>query len=328
MFKDGMDYRKLQALGGGTLLVSLPKAWVTKTRLQQGDTVGLEETPSGAIIVYPKDVVGAEEKSYVSVKATGVDPQAVIRDVTAAYLLGYNIINVAGDRAQIATVKKFLRESVHGLLGLEVVGEEPTSLTLQFLLDIDTIPPEKLYRRMNNLARSMYVDALQAAAEADPSLLEDVMQRDVDINRLFFLMVRLLRSTMADTRMAAKLGLTNVQCMDYRVAAHNVELLGDHSYALASLLKPLIPLQASRSERLADSGSRLAELQDMATSYFLGAKGTAYPSFLAKANDAESFLDGLRKDDTLSEVADRLEDIRRLLVDIADLGEILYPFVK
>ncbi len=59
-----MDYRKLQSLGGGTLLVSLPKVWVVKSRLQQGDTVGLEETPSGAIIVYPKDVASAEEKSY------------------------------------------------------------------------------------------------------------------------------------------------------------------------------------------------------------------------------------------------------------------------
>ncbi len=36
----------------------------------------------------------------------------------------------------------------------------------------------------------------------------------------------------------------------------------------------------------------------------------------------------VRKDTSLSQVADRLEDIRRLLVDIADLAEMLYPFVK
>ena len=323
-----MDYRKLQSLGGGTLLVSLPKVWVVKSRLQQGDVVGLEETPSGAILVYPKDVASAEEKSYVSVKAAGEDPQTVIRDVTAAYLLGYNVINVAGEKTAVSKVKRYLRESVHGLLGLEVVSEEPTSLTLQFLLDLDTIPPEKLYRRMNNLSRSMYVDALQAASDGDASVLDDVMQRDVEINRTFFLMVRLLRSTMADTRMAARLGLTNVQCLDYRVAAHNVELLGDHSYALASMLKSLIPLGQAKASRLAEAGSRLAEMQDMATSFFLGGRGAAYRSFLSKAREAEEALSDLKKDPQLAQVADRLEDIRRLLVDIADLAEMLYPFVK
>jgi phosphate uptake regulator len=323
-----MEYRKLQSLGGGTLLVSLPKVWVVKSRLQHGDTVGLEETPSGALLVYPKDVASLEEKSYVSVKAAGEDPQAVVRDVTAAYLLGYNVINVAGDRTQVAKVKRYLRESVHGLMGLEVVSEDPMSLTLQFLFDLDTLPPEKLYRRMNNLARSMYVDALVAASANDPSLLEDVMQRDVEINRLFFLMVRLLRSTMADTRMAAKLGLTNVQCLDYRLASHHVELLGDHSFALATHLKPLMPIDRAKRHTFAETASKLAELHDMATSYFLGGKGTTYPSFLAKANDAEEYLEEMRKEAPLIQVADRLEDIRRLLVDIADLAEMLYPFVK
>jgi hypothetical protein len=36
----------------------------------------------------------------------------------------------------------------------------------------------------------------------------------------------------------------------------------------------------------------------------------------------------VRRDLALSQIADRLEDIRRLLVDNADLAEILYPFVK
>lgn len=290
--------------------------------------MGLEETPSGALLVYHKDVASVEEKSFVSVKAAGDDPQAVVRDVTAAYLLGYNVINVTGDRARVAGVKKYLRESVHGLLGLEVVGEEPASLTLQFLLDLDTIPPEKLYRRMNNLARSMYVDALEAASSDDLALLEDVVQRDDEINRLFFLMVRLLRSTMADNRMAARLGLTNVQCLDYRLASHLVELLGDHSYALAKQLRPLFPLDEAHSVTLREMEVKLAELHDMATSYFLGAKGTNYPSFLSKANAAGALLDGMRKDPLLVQVADRLEDVRRLLVDIADLAEMLYPFVK
>jgi hypothetical protein len=107
-----------------------------------------------------------------------------------------------------------------------------------------------------------------------------------------------------------------------------VELLGDHSFALASRLKPLLPLDNARARSLADAASRLAEIHDMATSYFLGGKGTTYPSFLSKANSAEASFEEMRKDVTLVQVADRLEDIRRLLVDIADLAEMLYPFVK
>ncbi len=59
------------------------------------------------------------------------------------------------------------------------------------------------------------------------------------------------------------------------MAAHNVELLGDHSFALASLLKSLVPLPEAKKERLSGVSARLVDLHDMATSYFLGAKGTS-----------------------------------------------------
>lgn len=308
--------------------MSLPKKWVVKNRLRRGDTVGLEESRSGPLLVYPKDVSSIEEDRYVSLKAVSQDPRAVIREVTAAYLMGYNMVNVVGEKSQVAKLKHYLRESVHGLLGLEVVAEEPTSLTLQFLLDLDALPPDKLYRRMNTLARSMYLDALEAACNDDHDALEDVMRRDEEINRLFFLMVRLLRSALVDTRVATRAGLTNVQCLDYRLASHHVELLADHSYALAGFLKPMLPLDDVLSSRLKSVSTQLSELHDAATAYFLGSKGADYPSFLTKAGEVESLLSSLKEDPRASRVADRLEDIRRLLVDIADLAGSLYPYVK
>jgi len=309
-------------------LVSLPKRWIVKNHLSRGDTVAIEESRSGPLLVYPKDVTSLEETSFHTVRATGQDPQAVVRDVTAAYLLGYNVINVVGDRAQLSRVKRYLRESVHGLLGLETVAEEQSSLTLQFILDLNTIHPEKLYRRMNVLARSMYVDCLEAASEGDITVLEDVLRRDEEINRLFFLMVRLLRSALTDARIASKLGLSSVQCLDYRLASHHVELLGDHSFALASILKGLPPFPERVAAKARLVSENLSSLHDMANAYFLGSKEMDYSSFLNRARDVESLISSLRSEMGSSAVADRLEDIRRLIVDIGDLAEILYPYVR
>ena len=48
-------------------------------------------------------------------------------------------------------------------------------------------------------------------------------------NRLYFLLVRILRTLIQNPRISEKLGILPIDCLDYRLVASLVELIGDQS---------------------------------------------------------------------------------------------------
>ena len=48
-----MESRKLQKTGGSTLIVSLPKKWIKKNKLDAGSEVKLLKQPDGTISIDP-----------------------------------------------------------------------------------------------------------------------------------------------------------------------------------------------------------------------------------------------------------------------------------
>ena len=48
-----MESRKLQKTGGSTIIVSLPKKWIKKNRLDAGSEVRLTKQPDGTLTIDP-----------------------------------------------------------------------------------------------------------------------------------------------------------------------------------------------------------------------------------------------------------------------------------
>jgi hypothetical protein len=98
---------------------------------------------------------------------------------------------------------------------------------MQFLLDATTLNPEKILKRMSSIALGMYNDASNGLILDDKSNLQTLSKRDVEVNRQYFLLVRLIRSTLVDKRLASIFNLENIDVLDYRVAANLLENAGD-----------------------------------------------------------------------------------------------------
>jgi phosphate uptake regulator len=60
-----------------------------------------------------------------------------------------------------------------------------------------------------------------------------VIARDDESNRLYFLLVRILRTIIQTPRLSEKLGISPIECLDYRLAASLVEGIGDSCVQLA-----------------------------------------------------------------------------------------------
>jgi phosphate uptake regulator len=122
------------------------------------------------------------------------------------------------------------------LVGMEIVDEDATNISVQFLLDETSVNPQNILKRMSSIALGMFSDVVLSLESGDKTNLETIGNRDAEINRQYFLLVRLIRSTIMDTRLAGIFNLENIDILDYRIAANTLENAGDTVVELAQSL--------------------------------------------------------------------------------------------
>ena len=160
----------------------------------------------------------------------------IVADITGAYLLGYDIIKIHGKKSIPIDDREKIRSSMRRLVGMEIIEEDATNVSMQFLLDETALQPEKILKRISSLALGMYNDVVTGLISDDKSNLLTLSNRDVEVNRQYFLLVRLIRSSMIDVRLAGLFSLENIDILDYRVAANILENAGDIIVELGNLI--------------------------------------------------------------------------------------------
>ena len=222
------EMRKVQRTLGGTFFVTLPKSWAEQHDLHRGALVSISETSDGRLVVDPK--YGAEPSPRTI--ALGHGPY-LSREIVGKYLLGFDIIRVeAKNRVSIET-REIVKKTVGRLIGLEIVEEDYSSIVLQCLLDPSGFPPEKILRRGCAITAGMHRDVVNALVGGDIHMAKSVIARDDEVNRLYFLLVRILRTITQNPRLSDKLGVRPIECLDYRLVASLVEAIGDECVRVA-----------------------------------------------------------------------------------------------
>jgi phosphate uptake regulator len=156
------------------------------------------------------------------------------REIIGKYLLGFDIITVeAKDRISF-DVRDTVKNAVSRLIGLEIVEEDYSRIVMQCLLEPSSFPPEKILRRGYTIAASMHHDVVNALVDGDINLAKSIIARDDEVNRLHFLLVRILRTVVQNPSLTEKLGVRPIECLDYRLVASLVEAIGDECVRVAS----------------------------------------------------------------------------------------------
>jgi phosphate uptake regulator len=224
--------RRLQRIGS-SILVSLPKEWVVANNLDKGAQVELETGQDSISISANKETRPTKELviSYPLPKG-----ENVVANITGAYLLGYDIIVINSASIIPGEDREEIRNSMRRLVGMEIIEEDASHINMQFLLDATTLNPSKILKRISSIALGMYDDVLRGLISDDKSNLQTLSKRDVEVNRQYFLLVRLIRSTLVDKRLANVFNLENIDILDYRVAANVLENAGDSIVELSNFI--------------------------------------------------------------------------------------------
>ena len=94
--------------------------------------------------------------------------------------------------------------------------------------------PEKILQRNHASAARMIRDASSSFINLDTDLAKNVIERDVENNKFYFLLVRILRTIIQNPRLSEKFGITPIECLDYRLAASIIEAIGDVCVQMSS----------------------------------------------------------------------------------------------
>ncbi len=228
-----MIIRRLVKAGQASHTISLPKEWLDSHKLKKGDLVYLYEKGDKELVISPEskaDEVVPEKTVTISVD--NKELSTIQREITSAYINNYNTIILSGQT--ITQKTKDIRKVLHDFVALEVADQSANSIIAKDLLNLKEISIDKTLRRMDMLVRSMIQDSIAAVDNAE--LSQSVVVRDYEVNRAYFLLIRLLKSSLSNKQIADFFQLSNNKVLSYYYLTINLENFADCAKQLAEYL--------------------------------------------------------------------------------------------
>ena len=294
-----METRKVQITGGSTFTVSLPKGWARENDVEAGSAVAFY--PDGdALVLTPAEGEGADQGTL---DVTGMDAEHLVRAVMTMYVSGFDVIALEADRIT-AEQRRAIRQATQSLVGLEVLEETAGRVVVQDLLDSSELSITNAIDRMRLIAASMLEDAITALAENDDDLARDVIERDDDVDRLWFVVSRTFRASLRAPSAIEELGLPREDCFDYHSSARQLERIADHAAKIGQLTLELEDIPAEVVEALESLHAEAAGVMDTAMDALTHADSDRATEL---ANEASQAILGI--DDQAREIDALLRDL-------------------
>ena len=303
--------RRLQKIGS-SILVSLPKEWIDANNLDKTNQVEIETNQNNLSI---RTQLSKRPSKEIEISYPLPKGESIVPTITGAYLLGFDIIKIVSKSPISITDRESVRGSMRRLVGMEIIDEDATNISVQFLLDETSVNPQNILKRMSSIALGMFTDVVSSLETGDKTNLETIANRDAEINRQYFLLVRLIRSTIMDTRLAGVFNLENIDILDYRIAANTLEIAGD---TVVELAESLIKSNLSKTElkKLHGFTKDIHEIQTKSIDSFISNdRSLAINAITLQRNNFEK----------ISKIRSSLENKKQISLALFDL---IYMFEK
>ena len=225
-----MELRRVQRTTDGTFFITLPKRWMQKVRLDKGSLVRVNEHENSMLTINPYS------ESEREVEAIVLEPSPMIdRLIGENYLLGADVIEVRSSKVISTELRNKVKAIIKKFVGLEIVEEDSKKIVIQCLLEPSTVIPEKILRRIHLISLEMEKDALDSLITLNIELAKNVIERDEEVDRLYFLIVRLVRAALTYPSLGEKLSITPIECLDNRLLASLIEHFADYATSIGTV---------------------------------------------------------------------------------------------
>ncbi len=237
-----LEYRKLISFGKNSFVISLPKSWVRQNNLQKGALIYVDERENNLVLS-----IGNRQETQERVKEIPVDGKSIRRlkrEIISSYIKDYKVITLFGD--ELKDKAKEIQDTIQNLMALEVMEQTSKKIVARDFLDMNNISLINLIRKIDVIIRAMVEDCEKMFLEDD---YESISHRDNDINRLTFLVFRVVEFGLNNSSfMYKKHNLTSQKLLTYWWGVFHLESIGDDVKRISRHMRN-IALDAKQKER-------------------------------------------------------------------------------
>ena len=222
-------------------MVTLPKEWAETVGIRKNASVGLQPQSDGSLVIYPENSGTVQTQSTKVIDVTDMEDMTLFyRQLIGAYIAGHGTIEIRSDTCIQTGVTSVASNFVQIAIGLEILEEDDTHIIIKDLINQDELKPIKSVERMKILVRNMLNDVLNALDMKDPKYLEDMDNRDREVDRLNWLIARQVNIHQKDVTISRRQGVDILTISRCGTVSKTLERIGDHAIVLTNNLRPLI----------------------------------------------------------------------------------------
>lgn len=228
-----METRKVQISGGSTYIVSLPKKWADKSGIKNGSTVNIIEDRGGNLLISPQPI---SFKEYITaeIRITGDEsPEAVMRRLVGAYVSGVTGMVVSAPKIIPPQICRAVREFTRLVMGVEIVEERKDEIRLQDLIDPADFSMKEGLKRMSYITEKMVEDSLKGLKVHDEAMMEDVVVRDLEADRIGWLIHKGYSMINLFPRLSGKNVMSSNDSLNLLLISRILERVADHAVGIA-----------------------------------------------------------------------------------------------
>ena len=264
-----MDIRKLQTTAAGTFIVTLPKDWVGQLGLEKGGLVYME-LEDRDVVISPVTSRTATQSRPLKIDSS-LDRKMLELSITASYIQGHDITEVTGDGAILPEQKRWIRDAVENLVGVEISEEYSEKVVLQNLVDPLKFDLDKSMEKFSATSLAVLDDAMKALVSGDRMLAQDAYERGYQSTRLYRLLMRLAIQGVRNRKLRDEMKVFDVA--DIVVKTMAIKDLGRIAYYAMRVAQHVRetekPLSAETLEVLTKMAATTKDMQEKAFEAFM-----------------------------------------------------------
>ncbi len=224
--------RSIQKTGVSTFTLSLPKPWIQKNKVRQGDRISIVENNDGSLSLQLNQAE-PEQRNAVITLTSAADTTQYIRKFIALYLNGVTSITLTRGLSFSPDAMRSLANHMKKVIGFEIVEEDNQRLRLQDFFSGDYLSIENAIRRTFSISKLILREVHEAKALRAISL-KSIAAWEEEVNRLYLLVRRQVSFAIHSSSYLNKLKLTLMQCQNYLLLIEFIEKITDAFVAIAT----------------------------------------------------------------------------------------------
>ncbi len=225
-----MQARKIQLIAGTTYTLSLPKQWVLKNHLKQGNDIYVHEKDDGTITIFPREIK-KNSLNDISFNIDEYNKTNISQILFSLYYLGVESITLFSKSEFSKESKSIVRKTLHYMSGTEITYEDKSKITIKVLLDRTKIDIFQVIYRIGLILEQSFANILEGLN------FEELRINEEEIDRLYHLIAKILTMSLVDSKILASSNVKNLPLIpSYFLMCKRLEHLGDNLYKMGEYL--------------------------------------------------------------------------------------------